>query len=244
MIAVEGEPFHDADGRRALFEALPRRWRERRGARARQATSTTRRSRVAMADRLHELIDGRRDDRATRRSRELRAPGRRGAPIIGAGGGTGLSAKCAEAGGIDLIIIYNSGRYRMAGRGWLAGLMPYGDANAIVVDMAARGAAGRERHARARRRLRHRPVPADAGFLDELIRIGFAGVQNFPTVGLFDGTFRVEARGDRHGLRARGRDDPARARARPADRAVRVQRRRGDRRWRRRAPTSSSRTWA
>ena len=66
-----------------------------------------------------------------------------GKPIIGAGAGTGLSAKCAEAGGVDLIIIYNSGRYRMAGRGSLAGLLPYGDANEIVVEMAARGAAGR-----------------------------------------------------------------------------------------------------
>ena len=68
----------------------------------------------------------------------------RGEPIVGGGAGTGLSAKCEEAGGIDLIVIYNSGRYRMAGRGSLAGLMPYGDANAIVMEMAARGAAGRE----------------------------------------------------------------------------------------------------
>jgi predicted TIM-barrel enzyme len=111
-------------------------------------------------------------------------------PIIGAGAGTGLSAKCAEAGGADLIIIYNSGRYRMGGRGSLAGLMPYGDANAIVVDMAREvlpvvretpvlaGVCGTDP-------FRLMPV-----FLDELARTGFSGVQNFPTVGLIDGTFR------------------------------------------------------
>src|ERR687886_334555 len=114
-----------------------------------------------------------------------------GAPIIGGGAGTGLSAKCAEAGGIDLIIIYNSGRYRMAGRGSLAGLMPYGDANAIVLEMA------REVLPIARR------TPVLAGvcgtdpfrlmpaFLEEIKRAGFSGVQNFPTVGLIDGTFRA-----------------------------------------------------
>jgi predicted TIM-barrel enzyme len=113
-----------------------------------------------------------------------------GRPIVGAGAGTGLSAKCAEAGGADLIVIYNSGRYRMAGRGSLAGLMPYGDANAIVVEMAAEvlpvvrntpvlaGVCGTDP-------FRLMPV-----FLAELERLGFAGVQNFPTVGLVDGTFR------------------------------------------------------
>src|SRR4249919_2016951 len=113
-----------------------------------------------------------------------------GRPIIGAGAGTGLSAKCAEAGGCDLIIIYNSGRYRMAGRGSLAGLMPYGDANAIVVEMAAEvlpvveqtpvlaGVCGTDP-------FRLMPV-----FLRQLKDIGFAGVQNFPTVGLIDGSFR------------------------------------------------------
>jgi predicted TIM-barrel enzyme len=114
-----------------------------------------------------------------------------GGVIIGAGAGTGLSAKCAEDGGADLIIIYNSGRYRMAGRGSLAGLMPYGDANAIVMDMA------REVLPVARE------TPVLAGvcgtdpfrlmdrFLREVSDAGFAGVQNFPTVGLIDGTFRV-----------------------------------------------------
>jgi predicted TIM-barrel enzyme len=114
-----------------------------------------------------------------------------GRPVVGAGAGTGLSAKCAEAGGADLIIVYNSGRYRMAGRGSLAGLLPYGDANAIVVEMAGEvlpvvketpvlaGVCGTDP-------FRLMPV-----FLRQLGELGFAGVQNFPTVGLFDGTFRV-----------------------------------------------------
>ena len=123
-------------------------------------------------------------------------------PIIGAGAGTGLSAKCAEAGGTDLIIIYNSGRYRMAGRGSLSGLLPYGDANEIVVDMAREvlpivketpvlaGVCGTD------------PFRLMDVFLDELKRIGFSGVQNFPTVGLFDGTFRqnLEETGMGYGL--------------------------------------------
>ena len=114
----------------------------------------------------------------------------RGEPIVGAGAGTGLSAKCAEAGGADLIVIYNSGRFRMAGRGSLAGLLPYGDANAITMDMA------REVLPVVRR------TPVLAGvcgtdpfrviprFLRTVRETGFAGVQNFPTVGLFEGTFR------------------------------------------------------
>src|SRR6059058_1938920 len=121
----------------------------------------------------------------------LRAKVAAGRPVIGAGAGTGLSAKCAEAGGADLIIIYNSGRYRMAGRGSLAGLMPYGDANAIVLDMA------RE----VLPIVRHTPVLAGVcgtdpfrlmePFLRQLREMGFAGVQNFPTVGLIDGMFRL-----------------------------------------------------
>jgi predicted TIM-barrel enzyme len=114
-----------------------------------------------------------------------------GKPIIGAGAGTGLSAKCAEAGGADLIIIYNSGRYRMAGRGSLAGMMPYGDANAIVMDMAREvlpvvretavlaGVCGTD------------PFRIMPAFLEEIRRAGFSGVQNFPTVGLVDGTMRA-----------------------------------------------------
>src|SRR5436190_22989123 len=116
---------------------------------------------------------------------------RRGEPIVGGGAGTGLSAKCEEAGGIDLIVIYNSGRYRMAGRGSLAGLLAYGNANEIVLEMA------REVLPVVRR------TPVIAGvngtdpfcnfdqFLDTLKAIGFSGVQNFPTVGLIDGTFRA-----------------------------------------------------
>ncbi len=115
----------------------------------------------------------------------------RGEPIVGGGAGTGLSAKCEEAGGIDLIVIYNSGRYRMAGRGSLAGLMPYGDANAIVMEMAAEVLPV----------VKHTPVLAGVcatdpfrvmdRFLDEVKATGFAGVQNFPTVGLIDGVFRA-----------------------------------------------------
>lgn len=115
----------------------------------------------------------------------------KGIPIIGGGAGTGLSAKCEEAGGIDLIVIYNSGRYRMAGRGSLAGLLAYGDANQIVVDMAREVLPV----------VKHTPVLAGVNgtdpfrnmdvFLDDLKRIGFSGVQNFPTVGLIDGTFRI-----------------------------------------------------
>ncbi|MCX4986763.1 phosphoenolpyruvate hydrolase family protein [Streptomyces sp. NBC_00572] len=121
----------------------------------------------------------------------LRAQVAAGRPIVGAGAGTGLSAKCAEAGGVDLLIIYNSGRYRMAGRGSLAGLLPYGDANAIVTDMAREVLPV----------VRDTPVLAGVCgtdpfrrmdlFLDELKAMGFAGVQNFPTVGLYDGTFRI-----------------------------------------------------
>ena len=132
----------------------------------------------------------------------LRAGLREGRPIVGAGAGTGLSAKCAEAGGADLIIIYNSGRYRMAGRGSLAGLLAYGDANAIVVDMAREVLPV----------VSHTPVLAGVNgtdpfrvmdvFLRELQQIGFAGVQNFPTVGLIDGVFRenLEETGMGYGL--------------------------------------------
>ena len=120
----------------------------------------------------------------------LRANIDRGQPIIGGGAGTGISAKCEEAGGIDLIVIYNSGRFRMAGRGSLAGMMPYGDANAIVIDMAREvlpvikntpvlaGVCGTD------------PFRIMSNFLQEVENVGFSGVQNFPTVGLIDGIFR------------------------------------------------------
>lgn len=123
-----------------------------------------------------------------KRYREMVA---KGEPIIGGGAGTGLSAKCEEAGGIDLIVIYNSGRYRMAGRGSLAGLMPYGDANAVVMDMAGEVLPV----------VKHTPVLAGVcasdpfrimdKFLDDVKAAGFSGVQNFPTVGLIDGNFRA-----------------------------------------------------
>jgi predicted TIM-barrel enzyme len=126
----------------------------------------------------------------------------RGEPIVGGGAGTGLSAKCEEAGGIDLIVIYNSGRYRMAGRGSLAGLMAYGDANAIVMEMAAEVLPV----------VKRTPVLAGVNgtdpfrqmdvFLDQVKAIGFSGVQNFPTVGIIDGTFRanLEETGMSYGL--------------------------------------------
>jgi len=116
---------------------------------------------------------------------------RQGVPIVGGGAGTGLSAKCEEEGGIDLIVIYNSGRYRMAGRGSLSGLMAYGNANDIVVEMAREVLPV----------VRHTPVLAGVNgtdpfclfdhYLDNLKALGFSGIQNFPTVGLIDGTFRA-----------------------------------------------------
>lgn len=132
----------------------------------------------------------------------LRANIDRGQPIIGGGAGTGISAKCEEAGGIDLIVIYNSGRFRMAGRGSLAGMMPYGDANAIVIDMAREvlpvvkdtpvlaGVCGTD------------PFRLMSNFLREVEDVGFSGVQNFPTVGLIDGIFRqnLEETGMGYGL--------------------------------------------
>src|SRR5579871_1895193 len=123
--------------------------------------------------------------------KKFRDMARRGEPIVGGGAGTGLSAKCEEAGGVDLIVIYNSGRYRMAGRGSLAGLLAYGNANAIVRDMAHEVLPV----------VKQTPVLAGVNgtdpfclfdpFLDDLKRLGFSGVQNFPTVGLIDGSMRA-----------------------------------------------------
>ena len=127
---------------------------------------------------------------------------RRRIPIVGGGAGTGLSAKCEEAGGIDLIVIYNSGRYRMAGRGSLSGLLAYGNANEVVMEMAREilpvvqrtpvlaGVNGTD------------PFLMPDHFLDQVKAVGFAGVQNFPTVGLIDGTFRanLEETGMSYGL--------------------------------------------
>jgi predicted TIM-barrel enzyme len=111
-------------------------------------------------------------------------------PIIGAGAGTGISAKFAERGGVDLIIIYNSGRYRMAGRGSLAGMMPYGDANAIVVDMAREVLPVVEKTIVLAGVCGTDPFRLMPVFLQQLKEMGFDGVQNFPTVGLLDGTYR------------------------------------------------------
>ncbi|MBX3415529.1 MAG: phosphoenolpyruvate hydrolase family protein [Pirellulales bacterium] len=123
--------------------------------------------------------------------RRLRAKVAEGRPIVGGGAGTGISAKMSEAGGIDLLVIYNSGRFRMGGRGSLSGMMPYGDANAIVMDMAREVIPV----------VKHTPVLAGVCgtdpfrlmklFLREVAAAGFSGVQNFPTVGLIDGTFRA-----------------------------------------------------
>jgi predicted TIM-barrel enzyme len=112
-------------------------------------------------------------------------------PIIGGGAGTGISAKCEEAGGIDLIVIYNSGRYRMAGRGSLAGLMPYGNANAIVREMAHEVITAVKRTPVLAGVCGTDPFMLRDSFLTELKEIGFAGIQNFPTVGLIDGVFRA-----------------------------------------------------
>ena len=133
---------------------------------------------------------------------KFRAMIARGQPIVGGGAGTGLSAKCEDAGGIDLIVIYNSGRYRMAGRGSLAGLLAYGNANDIVLEMAREVLPV----------VRHTPVLAGVNgtdpfmitdqFLGKLIDLGFSGVQNFPSVGLIDGRFRanLEETGMGYGL--------------------------------------------
>lgn len=146
-------------------------------------TSRTRPSRADLMARFRQMVE-------------------RNEPIVGGGAGTGLSAKWEEAGGIDLIVIYNSGRYRMAGRGSLAGLLAYGNANEIVVDMAREVLPV----------VKHTPVLAGVNgtdpfylpdvFLRQLRDLGFAGVQNFPTVGLFDGSFRqdLETTGMGYGL--------------------------------------------
>ncbi len=115
----------------------------------------------------------------------------RGEPIVGGGAGTGLSAKCEEAGGIDLIVIYNSGRFRMAGRGSLSGLMPYGDANAIVMEMAAEVLPVVKKTPVLAGVCATDPFRSMDRFLDEVKAAGFSGVQNFPTVGLIDGSFRI-----------------------------------------------------
>ena len=132
----------------------------------------------------------------------LRAKIARGVPIIGGGAGTGLSAKCEEAGGIDLIVIYNSGRYRMAGRGSLAGLLAYGNANQIVCEMAHEVLPVVQRTPVLAGVNGTDPFLIADDFLERLAALGFSGIQNFPTVGLIDGTFRanLEETGMGYGL--------------------------------------------
>ena len=121
----------------------------------------------------------------------LRAKRAEGLPIIGGGAGTGISAKCEEAGGIDLIVIYNSGRFRMAGRGSLSGLMPYGNANQIVVEMAHEVLTAVEATPVLAGVCATDPFMLRDHFLGQLKAMGFAGIQNFPTVGLIDGQMRA-----------------------------------------------------
>ena len=165
-----GQPFHDPEADEALFATIESDVRADRpraaDRRLPQHINDPKPSPTRCVARVPR--DRRREPTVTtqpmpriarRRSSSASAPrSRAGVPIIGGGAGTGLSAKCEEAGGIDLIVIYNSGRYRMAGRGSLAGLLAYGNANEIVVRDGARGAAGGQAHAGARRRQRHRPV--------------------------------------------------------------------------------------
>ena len=191
--------LHDRDARRAVLRRRGRRGAVRGRARELRAQRGADRARERHQRPGLRRGHGRQAARLPRRCRVKRAEAlarlqatiASGRAVIGAGAGTGLSAKCAEAGGVDLIIIYNSGRYRMAGRGSLSGLMPYGDANEIVVDMAREvlpvvkevpvlaGVCGTD------------PFRLMDVFMDELTRIGFSGVQNFPTVGLLDGLFRI-----------------------------------------------------
>ena len=192
---LPGKPFFDPEADEALFATIEA---EVDQTKTRQVSPRCRtRSTIRSSAPRHSLHStrspvGRRDGPITRANASTRFRDMidRRVPIVGGGAGTGLSAKWEEAGGIDLIVIYNSGRYRMAGRGSLAGLLAYGNANEIVVDMAREVLPV----------VKHTPVLAGVNgtdpfympevFLPELKRLGFAGVQNFPTVGLIDGVFR------------------------------------------------------
>ena len=216
MIDAEGQPFHDPDADAALFEAL----------RADLADNV---ELVEMDCNINDeaFADG--DGREARRlpgggamtgdeaRAKLRATLDAGGVIIGAGAGTGLSAKCAEAGGTDLIIIYNSGRYRMAGRGSLAGPDALRRRQRDRHGDGRRGAAGRRRHAGAGGRLRDRPVPADAAVPAPGPRRRLRGRAELPHRRPDRRHLPRQPRGDRDGLRARGRDDPRGRLARPAD---------------------------
>ena len=208
MIDAPGQPFHDPAADAALFEALEATVEQTPRRRLIRAAAPPQRSRVrpgagrelprdrALAEEVMPRFER---EALLERFRGMVA---RREPIVGGGAGTGLSAKCEEAGGIDLIVIYNSGRYRMAGRGSLAGLLAYGNANEIVLEMAKEvlpvvartpvlaGVNGTD------------PFLIMDDFLERLKRLGFSGVQNFPTVGLIDGTFRanLEETGMGYGL--------------------------------------------
>ena len=244
-------PFHDPAADAALVDAL--RVRPRPAHRPARARHRHQRPglRVARSPRrwtaaLDPAREGVRHEHVAPRSSTGCAPRwREGRPIIGGGAGTGLSAKCSEAAGLDFIVVYNSGRYRMAGRSSMAGLMPYGDANAIVMEMGAEILPVVERHPGRGRGLRHRPVPADAAVpASRCRRPGFAGVQNYPTVCLFDGIIRANLEETGLGFDKEADDGRRGARARPVHGDLRRQPRRGRRRWPRPAPTSSCRTWA
>ena len=167
-----------------------------------------------------------------------------GQPIIGGGAGNGISAKCQEAGGVDLLVIYNSGRFRMNGRGSLAGCMPYGDANAIVMEMAGdvlpvvpgtpvlAGVCGTD------------PTRLMDRYLLQIRDAGFSGVQNFPTVGLIRRSVPRQPGGDRDGLCAGGGNGPPGTRSGPVHLALRLRRGRGGRHGEGGEPTWWSPTWA
>ena len=199
LLDAPGKPFHDPEADNALFEALEKDRSAERATqnRAHRRQHQRRQIRRSRGGRFHVALPTTREESLMPRiEREtilakLQAMKRERKPIVGGGAGTGLSAKCEEAGGIDLIVIYNSGRYRMAGRGSLAGLLAYGNANEIVREMAYEVLPV----------VNHTPVLAGVNgtdpfclfdaFLDDLKSLGFSGVQNFPTVGLIDGLFRA-----------------------------------------------------
>ena len=194
-----GKPFHDPEADAALFEALEQTVRQTAQRRIERVEGEYQRRRFHRGDDSGFPVRrpaSREESLMPRLERQailakLQAMKKARQPIIGGGAGTGLSAKCEEAGGIDLIVIYNSGRYRMAGRGSLAGVLAYGNANEIVRDMAREVLPV----------VKHTPVLAGVNgtdpfclfdpFLDDLKRLGFSGVQNFPTVGLIDGIMRA-----------------------------------------------------
>ena len=209
-----GGAFWDPAADAALFRRVQATVRQgRAGAWCACPTMSTTRPSPRRWPRISSKVSKKREGEMARIARKkliekFRAMVARGEPIIGGGAGTGLSAKCEEAGGIDLIVIYNSGRYRMAGRGSLAGLLAYGNANEIVLEMAREVLPV----------VQHTPVLAGVNgtdpfmlrepFLKKLADLGFSGVQNFPTVGPDRRRLPRQSRRDRHGLRPRGRDDP------------------------------------